>query len=114
MQPTVSHIVDAVQIACTFFIVHVLALSTNNFQWIRFVEQFTRFTASKESKEEKIQVQIINEQENKKMKERNKAQIKKVQFCSKQIEKDTHANGKFIWINENDEKQNLHTITIEV
>lgn len=32
------NIIDAIQVSGTLFIEHVLALATNNFQWIRFVE----------------------------------------------------------------------------
>lgn len=37
-------IVDAVEESCTFFIKHVLTLSSNDFQRIGFVKQLTRFS----------------------------------------------------------------------
>lgn len=42
---TMSHIIDAVQISVAFFVVHVLALASHNFQRVRFVEQLARFSA---------------------------------------------------------------------
>lgn len=36
---TMSNIIDAVQVFESSFIIHVLALSAHNFQWVRFEEQ---------------------------------------------------------------------------
>lgn len=40
---TVCYIVDAVQITIALFVKHVLALASYDLQWVRFVEQLTRF-----------------------------------------------------------------------
>lgn len=39
-----SHIVDAIEVTGTLLVKHVLPLTTDYFQWIRFVEQLTGFT----------------------------------------------------------------------
>lgn len=41
---TVCYIIDAVQIASPLFIEHILPLTANNFQGIRLVKHFARFS----------------------------------------------------------------------